>query len=71
MKREDLLTVPVHVNKNNVIATGRFTFHRKNLYYSFYVSDKAARPRSLQFVDNQGNILDEHILSGPGVRIFA
>lgn len=65
--REDQLPVPVSINKNNVIATGRFTFHHKNLYYSFYVSDKAARPRFLQFVDDLGNILDEHTLSGPGI----
>lgn len=48
------------------MATGRFTFHKKNLYYSFYISDKAARPRSLQFVDNEGNILEEFILSRAG-----
>lgn len=53
-------------NKNNVLATGRFTFHKKNLHYSFYISDKAARPRSLQFVDNDGNILEEFLLSRPG-----
>lgn len=53
-------------NKNNVVATGRFTFHRKNLYYSFYVSDKAARPRSLQFVNKEGTILEEFVLSREG-----
>ncbi|KAJ3642845.1 hypothetical protein Zmor_025596 [Zophobas morio] len=55
-----------NLNKNNVVATGRFTFHKKNLYYSFYISDKAARPRSLQFVDSEGNILEEFILSRAG-----
>ncbi|XP_074031748.1 chordin short gastrulation [Leptinotarsa decemlineata] len=53
-------------NKNNVVATGRFTFHRKNLHFSFYISEKAARPRSLHFIDHQGNILEEFILSHAG-----
>lgn len=58
--------IPNDQNKNNVVATGRFTFHKKNLYYSFYISDKAARPRSLQFVDRDGTILEEYTLSGAG-----
>lgn len=53
-------------NRNNVVATGRFTFHKKNLYYSFYISDKAARPRSLQFVNKEGTILEEFVLSKEG-----
>lgn len=53
-------------NKNNVVATGRFTFHKKNLYYSFYISEKAARPRSLQFVNKDGTILEEFVLSREG-----
>lgn len=52
--------------KKNVVATGRFTFHKKNLYYSFYISDKAARPRSLQFVNKEGTILEEFVLSSEG-----
>ncbi|VEN34021.1 unnamed protein product, partial [Callosobruchus maculatus] len=54
------------LNKNNVVATGRFTFHKKNLHYSFYISEKAARPRSLQFLDSVGNILEEFTLSHAG-----
>lgn len=54
------------LNKNNVVATGRFTFHKKNLHYSFYISEKAARPRSLHFLDSQGNILEEFTLSHAG-----
>ncbi|CAG9862254.1 unnamed protein product [Phyllotreta striolata] len=54
------------LNKNNVVATGRFTFHKRNLHYSFYISEKAARPRSLHFLDNQGNILEEFTLSHAG-----
>lgn len=49
-------------NPQNLVATGRFSFHKKNLYYSFYVSEKAARPRAIQFIDNSGNILEEHSL---------
>ncbi|XP_044272067.1 dorsal-ventral patterning protein Sog isoform X1 [Tribolium madens] len=64
--RNDFRLMSNNLNKNNVVATGRFTFHKKNLYYSFYISDKAARPRSLQFVDNEGNILEEFVLSRSG-----
>lgn len=52
---------------NNIVATGRFTFHRKNLYYSFYVSDPLQRPRALQFSDHEGNILEEQALIVAGV----
>ncbi|XP_050304293.1 dorsal-ventral patterning protein Sog isoform X2 [Anthonomus grandis grandis] len=54
------------LNKNNVVATGRFSMHKRNLYYSFYISENAARPQSLQFIDNQGNILEEFTLSHAG-----
>uniref|UniRef100_A0A182FME1 VWFC domain-containing protein n=1 Tax=Anopheles albimanus TaxID=7167 RepID=A0A182FME1_ANOAL len=50
-------------NPQNVIATGRFSFHKKNLYYSFYVSERAGRPRAIQFVHANGNILEEHTLA--------
>lgn len=56
-------------NRNNVIATGRFTFQRRNFYYSFYVSDKAARPQSLQFVNHEGTILEEQTLSETGGHV--
>lgn len=49
-------------NPLNVVATGRFTFHKKNLYYSFYISDKAQRPRAIQFMDHTGSVLTEHDL---------
>lgn len=64
LKNDDMQPITPSENKNNVVATGRFTLQRKNLYYSFYISDKAARPRALQFLDKAGNILEEHILSG-------
>lgn len=65
MKNEDD-KLPSDQNKNNVVATGRFTLLRKSLYYTFTISDKAARPRSLQFVNGDGMILEEFILSGAG-----
>jgi chordin len=52
---------------NNYVATGRLTFHRKNLFYSFYVSDPSYRPRALQFSDFDGNILEEQALFIDGV----
>jgi hypothetical protein len=57
----------LHQASNNHVATGRFTFHRKNLYYSFYVSDPLYRPRALQFSDFEGNILGEQALFIDGV----
>lgn len=37
-------------------ATARFTFTKKSLYYSLY---STSRPQLLQFLDKQGNILEE------------
>ncbi|CAH0554512.1 unnamed protein product [Brassicogethes aeneus] len=54
------------INKINVVANARFTFHKKNLHYSFFVSEKSARPQQLQFVDTNGNILEEFALSRRG-----
>lgn len=56
-------------NKNNVIATARFTFQKRNFYYSFYVSDKAARPQTLHFVNHEGTILEEQSLSESGGHV--
>ncbi|XP_046389733.1 dorsal-ventral patterning protein Sog [Ischnura elegans] len=42
------------------VATGRFTFHRKSLYYSFYHSTSLPAPKKVQFLDAEGSILDEH-----------
>lgn len=52
-------------NPQNIVATGRFTFTKKNLYYSFYISDKAIRPRSVQFINSVGMIIEEHNLETP------
>lgn len=49
----------------NIIATGRFTFHKKNLYFSFYISERALRPRAIQFIDETGHILEEIVLVQP------
>lgn len=65
LKRDDLLNMYSTKNPQNFAATGRFSFHKKNLYYSFYISEKAARPRAIQFIDNTGNILEEHSLVIP------
>uniref|UniRef100_A0A182J073 Dorsal-ventral patterning protein Sog n=1 Tax=Anopheles atroparvus TaxID=41427 RepID=A0A182J073_ANOAO len=63
LKRDDAGTMYSTINPQNVVATGRFSFHKKNLYYSFYVSERAARPRAIQFVHANGNILEEHTLA--------
>ncbi|XP_054727208.1 dorsal-ventral patterning protein Sog [Anastrepha obliqua] len=52
-------------NPQNIVATGRFLFHKKNLYYSFYISSKTNRPRTIQFVNDGGTILEEHQLQTP------
>ncbi|VVC28266.1 Chordin,CHRD,VWFC domain [Cinara cedri] len=46
------------------VATGRFSFYRKHLYFSFY-TNRPTRPRMVQFVDTNGNIIEEiALLSG-------
>lgn len=65
LKRDDLLSTYATNNPQNFAATGRFSFHKKNLYYSFYISEKAIRPRAIQFIDNEGRILEEHSLVIP------
>ncbi|XP_055526281.1 dorsal-ventral patterning protein Sog [Wyeomyia smithii] len=71
LKRDDMKSMYSTINPLNIVATGRFAFHKKNLYYSFYISEKAPRPRSIQFVDNQGNILEEHPLVIPAEGPFS
>ncbi|XP_075238029.1 chordin short gastrulation [Lycorma delicatula] len=46
------------------VATGRFAFHKRNLYFSFYFN---SRPRGVQFIDQKGNILEEQVLSPSSV----
>jgi chordin len=62
LKRDEMLNNYATKNPQNFAATGRFSFHKKNLYYSFYISEKATRPSAIQFIDNSGNILEEHSL---------
>ncbi|XP_058832695.1 dorsal-ventral patterning protein Sog [Topomyia yanbarensis] len=71
LKRDDMKSMYSTINPLNIVATGRFAFHKKNLYYSFYISEKAPRPRSIQFVDSQGNILEEHPLVIPAEGPFS
>lgn len=65
LKREEIKSVYSTNNPLNIVATGRFTFHKKSLYYSFYTSDKMTRPRLIQFIDDSGHILEEHSLVVP------
>ncbi|XP_045475665.1 dorsal-ventral patterning protein Sog isoform X2 [Harmonia axyridis] len=69
LKNDYLRLSPNERNRNKIIATGRFTFHKKNLHYSFIFSDRAQRPRSLQFIDNEGNILEEFTLLAQGAPL--
>ncbi|KAF4519369.1 hypothetical protein B566_EDAN011375 [Ephemera danica] len=45
------------------VATARFTFHKKNLYYSIIQSNDMPRPRALHFLDANRNILKEQLLT--------
>ncbi|KAM8721053.1 hypothetical protein ACLKA7_006999 [Drosophila subpalustris] len=62
LKGEEMKSMYTTYNPQNVVATARFLFHKKNLYYSFYTSTKIGRPRAIQFVDDAGTILEEHQL---------
>lgn len=62
LKREEIKPPYNLTNPTNLAATGRFTFRQKNLYFSFYVSDRARRPYALQFIDEKGHILNEMLL---------
>ncbi|XP_032309262.1 dorsal-ventral patterning protein Sog [Drosophila ananassae] len=62
LKGEEMKSMYTTYNPHNVVATARFLFHKKNLYYSFYTSSRAGRPRAIQFVDDAGVILEEHQL---------
>lgn len=43
---------------SDYVATGRFSFYRKHLYFSFY-TNRPTRPRMVQFIDANGNIIEE------------
>lgn len=69
IKNDYTKLMPNEVNKKQIVATGRFSFHKRNLHYSFYISEKAARPRALYFMDQEGTILEEFTLSKPGGHV--
>lgn len=71
LKRDEMLNNYSIKNPHNYVATGRFSFHKKNLYYSFYISEKATRPNLIQFIDNAGTILEEHSLVIPSNGPFS
>ncbi|XP_034248535.1 dorsal-ventral patterning protein Sog isoform X2 [Thrips palmi] len=50
-------------NVGGHVATARFTFHRKSLYYSVLTP---RRPRAIQFVDREGSILEEQAVPAQG-----
>ncbi|XP_014484870.1 PREDICTED: dorsal-ventral patterning protein Sog isoform X2 [Dinoponera quadriceps] len=66
VRSDDPNPTSVYNSAYNYLATGRFTFHRKNLYYSFYLSASTPRPRSIQFVDGSGSILEEQAIDPVG-----
>ncbi|XP_031638652.1 dorsal-ventral patterning protein Sog-like [Contarinia nasturtii] len=62
LNREEIKTTYVTNNPLNIISTGRFTFDKGNLYFSFYVSEHASRPRAIQFIVETGHIIEEIML---------
>lgn len=65
LRRDSIKSIYTTNNPKNIAATGRFTYSQKNLYYSFYVSAKSAKPRIVQFIDAANRILQEHSLVVP------
>lgn len=66
LRRDEPNPTSIYNSAYNYLATGRFTFHRKNIYYSFYLSASTPRPRSIQFVDGSGSILEEQVIDPVG-----
>lgn len=66
LRRDEPNPTSMYNSAYNYLATGRFTFHRKNLYYSFYLSTSTPRPRSIQFIDGSGSILEEQTIDPIG-----
>uniref|UniRef100_A0A2S2Q7I8 Dorsal-ventral patterning protein Sog n=1 Tax=Sipha flava TaxID=143950 RepID=A0A2S2Q7I8_9HEMI len=67
-KKMDFLPTSAQETGLDYVATGRFTFYRKHLYFSFY-TNKPDRPKTVQFVDTNGNIIEE-IVSPPTARFL-
>ncbi|KAL0127431.1 hypothetical protein PUN28_005612 [Cardiocondyla obscurior] len=66
LRRDEPSPTSMYNSAYNYLATGRFTFHRKNIYYSFYLSASTPRPRSIQFIDGSGSILEEQVIDPVG-----
>lgn len=64
-KNKDSENVSSSVNSIGQTATGRFVLHKRHLYFSFYTSTfpLPTRPKSVQFVDSSGTILEEQQVS--------
>ncbi|XP_059475685.1 dorsal-ventral patterning protein Sog isoform X2 [Neocloeon triangulifer] len=45
------------------VATARFNFHKKNLYYSVVHSPDMPRPKAIRFLGAEGAILEEQLLT--------
>ena len=56
----------------NIVASARFTFTKRSLFYSVYASGSGlgtlanARPRALQFLDRNGSIVEEQAVRPSG-----
>lgn len=66
LRRDEPSPTTIYNSAYNYLATGRFTFHRKNIYYSFYLSASTPRPRSIQFLDGSSSILEEQVIDPVG-----
>lgn len=62
LKRMDFPPTSIQEMGLDYVATGRFTFYRKHLYFSFY-TNRPVRPRMVQFIDTNGNIIEEIVSS--------
>lgn len=60
IRRDDMTGVPVAQG----VATARFTFRRRHLYWSVLLgSSITTQPRALSFLDREGRLLIEHPLA--------
>ncbi|KAG7308648.1 hypothetical protein JYU34_005870 [Plutella xylostella] len=66
IRRDDMTGVPVAAG----VATARFTFRRRHLYWSVLLGPSTShRPRALSFLDRGGRLLLEHpIKKAPGIH---
>lgn len=65
IRRDDMTGVPVAPG----VATARFTFRRRHLYWSVILGPTMAQPRSLSFLDRGGRLLLEQPLKkAPGIH---